>query len=181
LLSSPGHARCGRQNFGGGGGSDWHSSRCLKITFKAIEKEATGACQNYIVDTSAATFGQCKCGHPKTAHTQVYDGDNMAIKTFKAEEEFKVKAAAEKKLKAEAKKKEEAQRTKESKAAASRAPPGPPRQLDGGLALRIAAAATSGTGKVSGKAGGAGGKGEEEAPPLSQEQLCVPLEFCRIA
>ena len=28
-----------------------------------------GACSEYVLDTAAATFGTCKCGKPKSAHT----------------------------------------------------------------------------------------------------------------
>ena len=34
------------------------------------EDEEPQACQSYALDMSAATFGQCKCGFPKLAHTQ---------------------------------------------------------------------------------------------------------------
>jgi len=39
-----------------------------KVAFVPIEKESTGACDNYSVDMSAASFGACTCGFSKPEH-----------------------------------------------------------------------------------------------------------------
>ena len=42
-----------------------------------------GACTNYRVDTSAATFGACKCGFPKAAHSAAPAGKQQQGATGK--------------------------------------------------------------------------------------------------
>jgi hypothetical protein len=69
-----------------------------KAAFVAVEKVATGACDNYSIDVHAAKFGQCLCGLPKTAHA-IYDGDGPVLKALKAEEALKAEKAQRKQQK----------------------------------------------------------------------------------
>ena len=83
-----GQCKCGYQKIEhSDAATDTSRGTAAQVLFVAVQKEASGACSSYEIDLTAESFGQCKCGMPKVAHKEIYDGDGPVLKALRAEEE----------------------------------------------------------------------------------------------